>query len=243
MKKRFTLIELLVVIAIIAILAAMLLPALSAARERARSSNCLSNLKNLGLAVGMYTQDNDCYPLSNDVYATSYVPATGAARPTITLDDKDGNWVGLLSSYVGAENMDVNGGKQIFYCPSADTACDNHGSAHGTSYLINWQAAGYPVSTFADTSGTMMLMDSGRASATTNYYTRLAPSEMNSIATEGSVMRKDMKRHGAAMGCLYADGHAIGEMFDAVYRTANKYPYGRSLYIFWNPMGSRGMNE
>ena len=56
-KHSFTLIELLVVIAIIAILAAMLLPALSAARERARSSQCTSKLKDFGLAVQFYAQD------------------------------------------------------------------------------------------------------------------------------------------------------------------------------------------
>ena len=70
-QKTFTLIELLVVIAIIGILASMLLPTLGKARKTAQQAVCVSNFKQIGVAINMYTDDNEDYMLSASSAATS----------------------------------------------------------------------------------------------------------------------------------------------------------------------------
>jgi prepilin-type N-terminal cleavage/methylation domain-containing protein/prepilin-type processing-associated H-X9-DG protein len=90
LKRGFTLIELLVVVAIIAILAAMLLPALAKAKERANRAVCLSNLRQWGLALGMYLDDN------NQVFPDFAIPSSTPGAPSGYSQDKV-NWTDLTA--------------------------------------------------------------------------------------------------------------------------------------------------
>ncbi|MBI5831222.1 MAG: DUF1559 domain-containing protein [Armatimonadetes bacterium] len=124
MKRRaFTLIELLVVIAIIAILAAILFPVFAKAREKARTSSCLNNEKQIGIATMQYVQDYDeTYP------GGAGMGTNGAWNPA---------WWEVIAPYLKST--------QVYKCPSASGAPNAAGVAYPVTYgcnanIIRWSS-------------------------------------------------------------------------------------------------------
>jgi len=145
MKKQFTLIELLVVIAIIAILAAMLLPALSAARERARNASCVNTLKQLATADHIYASSNNDWlagnhgggagEVSNGLRVTAWLSNGNACGFSALLD---GGYFGIecnLRTMTDANTIKMK--ERYLKCPS-DSGIWQPNVNGATSYYNAW---------------------------------------------------------------------------------------------------------
>lgn len=202
-KQGFTLIELLVVIAIIAILAAIMFPVFNKARDSARRTQCLSNMKQMGIAFRMYMDDHaDTFPLD-------------------THSDRRNSWIDTLQPYVQS--------RLLYRCPS-DTSnnwdAPNPNRRRQASYGTNFYMTplgpfedssegshGFTkMSLFANPSGTIYIAEVARNSFTDHVHPawwldgRIQPHhEVN------------MKAHGDGSNYTFLDGHAVFMHFEQTF--------------------------
>lgn len=134
-RSAFTLAELLVVIAVIAILAALLLPALSRTREKSRATQCVSNLRQWGLAFRMYADDN-----------TDFLPRRGhGVQPLFQIDRRE-DWFNALPPYfalppfqqlVTGSNRPVAHSQSVFICPTASDPGETYFLPYGMNMNLS----------------------------------------------------------------------------------------------------------
>jgi prepilin-type N-terminal cleavage/methylation domain-containing protein/prepilin-type processing-associated H-X9-DG protein len=201
-NRFFTLIELLIVIAIIAILAAMLLPALNKARDKAKSIKCVNNLKQIGMGTTLYADDNKGY------------------YPPRWEKDSDGQWFytpAFLNPYMSAGNASVANFKKLsigaFKCPSSiNKIVDNEESRYsdyGISSHINYLRKNRPLSQaeISNPSALMVWTDSWDPTSSRGNYSIGAYTYLNT--RHGN--RADLIQKGQ-FNVNWGDGHVTTQM-------------------------------
>lgn len=204
--RAFTLIELLVVIAIISILAAILFPVFAAAREKARAITCLSNEKQMGMAVQMYLDDN------NDQLFFD-ASATGGSRTHAIVPSSQKNverWWNVIMPYL------KNSG--VFTCPS-DLAPTPSATSSGAltimrSYIACRSAEGLLLNQIDDPTDTIVITekwDKNSQGAVTDSWIESFNGDFdydNGAGGNPTHMFKAANRHQGLVNCVMFDGHA-----------------------------------